>query len=375
MTALSLATPSLIFKLNFTQADAPELVQGLARQFREFTAQWDLVSQARATFVGLGVAACTLVLLVWVRRRWVVEGDDVEGEFTRLNEYSSSRTSSGERSADPESGPSLPQRLHDLLTLFLVTQTRVQNIPLFLLFELQVQSLYTLLFPLPIPHSSPSYASLTPSDSPTSGTVPTTPPQPKQTPQPRPILQTTISILLLTHTSYFAFGGSNAISSLDLGNAYNGISDYNVLAVGLLLFASNWAGPIWWSSASTLLLLRLRDGADPAKAKTGNSAADGQRVKRTWVERERQELKRQAMTAEERDLEKRVDGVWAAHVATLTVFVCAGLVAVMAACTVLRTHLFIWTVFSPKYLYAMAWALGWHFGVNILLGGLLYWLG
>jgi len=51
------------------------------------------------------------------------------------------------------------------------------------------------------------------------------------------------------------------------------------------------------------------------------------------------------------------------------------LVAVMVACTALRTHLFIWTVFSPKYLYAMAWTVGWHLGINVGLGNLLWWLG
>ena len=49
--------------------------------------------------------------------------------------------------------------------------------------------------------------------------------------------------------------------------------------------------------------------------------------------------------------------------------------AVMAACTLLRTHLFIWTVFSPKYLYAMAWAVGWHLFVSVGLGRVLWWAG
>ena len=68
-------------------------------------------------------------------------------------------------------------------------------------------------------------------------------------------------------------------------------------------------------------------------------------------------------------------GLWKAHVAVLTVFVAGGVVAVMAACTALRTHLFVWTVFSPKYLYCVAWSLGMHLGVDVALGGLVYWLG
>jgi len=68
-------------------------------------------------------------------------------------------------------------------------------------------------------------------------------------------------------------------------------------------------------------------------------------------------------------------GLYRAHVAILTTFVAASVLAVMAACTVLRTHLFIWTVFSPKYLYTVAWSCGQHLGVNVLVGGGLYLVG
>jgi ethanolaminephosphotransferase len=54
--------------------------------------------------------------------------------------------------------------------------------------------------------------------------------------------------------------------------------------------------------------------------------------------------------------------------ALLTFHIVTSLMSVMAACTALRTHLFIWTVFSPKYLYTMAWATANHVAVN-LLGG------
>jgi ethanolaminephosphotransferase len=131
--------------------------------------------------------------------------------------------------------------------------------------------------------------------------------------------------------SFFAFGGSNAISSVDLSSAYNGVSGYNVLAVGILTFVSNWAGPVFWTSATNVMLLRLhRQG--------------------------------------QRNLLKQ-------HLAMLTVFVTASLFFVMAACTLLRTHLFIWTVFSPKYLYSMAWSLGQHICINMGFGSLLFWLG
>lgn len=68
-------------------------------------------------------------------------------------------------------------------------------------------------------------------------------------------------------------------------------------------------------------------------------------------------------------------GVFLGHVAVQTVFAAGSVAAVMAACAVLRTHLFVWTVFSPKYLYCVAWSLGQHLVVNVGLGGVLFWLG
>src|SRR4051794_6078211 len=97
--------------------------------------------------------------------------------------------------------------IHDLLVLFLITQSRATNIPLLLVFEV----LFHLLNDL----------NLT-------------------------LAEITTTSLLLQYMSFFAFGGSNAISSVDLSSAYNGVSGYNVIAVGILTFVSNWTGPIFW---------------------------------------------------------------------------------------------------------------------------------
>ncbi|TQB72867.1 major facilitator super transporter protein [Monascus purpureus] len=67
-------------------------------------------------------------------------------------------------------------------------------------------------------------------------------------------MEVTITSIFAQYVAFFAFGGSNAISSVDLSSAYNGIGSYNIAFVGFLTFVSNWAGPIWWSSASHLLL-------------------------------------------------------------------------------------------------------------------------
>lgn len=190
-------------------------------------------------------------------------------------------------------------------------------------------------------------------------------------------LPVAFSSLLLSQTAYFAFGGSNSISSIDLSNAYNGVADYNIVAVGVLLFASNWAGAIWWCSASvTLLLPGPQVEQPPAKAKGTTSGS------RAWIERERAQLHADAVAAitppeAAKPYSRPTAGVdgWTIYTTAMTAFTAASLVAVMAACTLLRTHLFIWTVFSPKYLYAMAWAVGWHLLVSVGLGRLLWTLG
>lgn len=242
----------------------------------------------------------------------------------------------------------LSDRLHVLLTLFLITQTRAPNVPLFLLLEVQRFCFMRLL-------SQPTTAAQIGSQ----------------------VLPIAFTSLMLSQTTYFAFGGSNSISSIDLSNAYNGVADYNIVAVGVLLFASNWAGAIWWCSAAvTLLLPRPQVEPTPPRLATKSSS------NRAWVDRERAQLHADAVAAitPSKSLEpvsKSPDGVnsWTLYTTATTAFTAASLVAVMAACTLLRTHLFIWTVFSPKYLYAMAWAVGWHLFVCVGLGRLLWALG
>ena len=170
-------------------------------------------------------------------------------------------------------------------------ESRITNVPIFLLFEIQLQAL--------------RWLDLTANE-------------------------LTMTSILLQYTSFFAFGGSNAISSIDLSNAYNGISGYNVVAVGILTFCSNWAGPIWWTSATVILL----------------------------SEKSHDRL-----------------NTWLRHLSLMTAFLAFSVLSVMLACTALRTHLFIWTVFSPKYLYSMAWSLGQHVCINVVFGSALYQLG
>lgn len=145
------------------------------------------------------------------------------------------------------------------------------------------------------------------------------------------------TVALLQHAAFFAAGGSNSIASVDLSSAYNGVASFHPATVGLLTFVGNWGPSLWWSLGGVLLLLRKREIMDDGK---GGGAR-----------------------------------LWKGHVAVLTVFAAGSVVGVMAACTVLRTHLFVWTVFSPKYLYCVAWSVGQHLVADVVVGGAVYWLG
>lgn len=319
-TEVSLTFLAIVFKLNFTQADAPELVQGLATLLREYSEPFSLVEQAWAVFALLAVATMLVVTLSIRKGRAGAASQEVE-EHLQI---------------------SLPERLHHLLALFLMTQIRAPNIPLFLVLEIQRICLGQLTAKKD-PNSSYSYSSPT---------------------------EVATSALLFSHVYYFCMGGSNSISSIDLSNAYNGVANYNIAAVGVLLFASNWAGAIWWCSSA--LLLMLPKWSEPAEEVRRQQQDD-----KDWVMVEHSKLHNDAVASTKSkdspsNLQEPVEEFWVVYVACMTLFISASLVAVMAACTALRTHLFIWTVFSPKYLYAMAWSVGWHLIVNIGLGSLLY---
>ncbi|KAF2446391.1 hypothetical protein P171DRAFT_453791 [Karstenula rhodostoma CBS 690.94] len=300
VAVLPLGATAFIFKLAFTAREAPELTHGINQGLIQWVADLSLVDVARMVFAGTALSA------VWIS----------------ISEWKRKRDRRGEGSGD------LAIALFDLLSLFLITQTKAQNIPLYLLFRFQFFFL--------------SLLDLTPT-------------------------AITTTTLLLTQTSFFALGNSNAISSIDLSNAYNGVSGYNVLAVGLLLFLSNWAGPLYFTAASSLLLSSLgRPRRNIAMAEVDS---------RDWVQKEREHLERMARSEEEGKKRRESGEAWGRHVALVTLWVGVATGSVMVACTVLRTHLFIWTVFSPKYLYAMAWGIAFHFGGTLGLGSLVWMTG
>jgi ethanolaminephosphotransferase len=106
----------------------------------------------------------------------------------------------------------LPERLHHLLTLTLMTQSRISNLPLFICLDYQRCCLRTI-----VPHAIHSPSNLIPRtrdqiNEPSDITITSS-------------IYTAITVLTFSHSSFFSLGGSNSISSIDLSNAFNGITN------------------------------------------------------------------------------------------------------------------------------------------------------
>ncbi|KAF2219724.1 hypothetical protein BDZ85DRAFT_268247 [Elsinoe ampelina] len=394
----ALVVSGLIFKFNFTRADAPELIgpgNKLTNYLTSFITGNDLVFQARIVFGLLGL------LLV----------STLAGHSAQAHQGQTSRVR-------------LVQRLRPLLSVLLLTQNRTTNLPLFLLYSAEYVLLRHILLdarpPVEVIEGAKFISKLFPSNTAAvSHSILTSRGNAGKTAN-----KIALTILLLTYASFFQLGNSNAISSIDLSQAYNGISSYNVTAVGTLLFLSNWAGPIWWTTAGISLLHEAQDqqrqtSHSPALSELSEEQTQTKSASISAVD-QLDELIDDALTPtvsgnKDKTLSKRKarksrpsldlttppprpspprtisslfvepssrageevepDSAYQQYLTMTTFFTAASLAATMLSCTILRTHLFIWTVFSPKYLYAVAWAIGWHLVVNVVWAGSLWAVG
>lgn len=144
-----------------------------------------------------------------------------------------------------------------------------------------------------------------------------------------------IIICCLSHCAFFLTGHTNSIASVDLSNAYVGVQEYDTFLIGILTFCSNWSGSLWWSIAGWTLI-NGTDKLPPAE-----------------------ETKR-----------KDNPHTWIAYILTQSCLFSLVLALLSIAVTILREHLFIWTVFSPKYLYQVAWTILFHWIFQTCIGSL-----
>jgi ethanolaminephosphotransferase len=231
----------------------------------------------------------------------------------------------------------LSSRLHHLLTLFLVTQSKSTNSLLFIGMEHQRKCLETILYSDPQP--------------------------PRQKLRPNfSAVDIAVTVFTFSHTYFFCFGGSNSISSIDLSNAYNGISDYHILTVAILLFSANWTGPIWWCSAVCDLVPRKPSARSDKPLKLGHR----DQVAHKAYERP------QKQTA---SIQDRPESPWLTYLSTISACMASSVLVVMILCTVRRGSSAVWTLWGSKYLYAVFWVLEWHLVVSLGLSSGLRALG
>lgn len=124
--------------------------------------------------------------------------------------------------------------------------------------------------------------------------------------------------MLLEHLSFFCFGNTNSIATIDLINAYNGVSvNYDIKVVGFLMMTSTFAPSIFFS-----LQQSSRDYCLTLK----NSLL--------------------------------LSSLWG--------------FLFLLSCFIGRYHLFVWSVFSPKLCYFLAWNIFMNLVVKVLLPLLIF---
>lgn len=141
---------------------------------------------------------------------------------------------------------------------------------------------------------------------------------------------TTIQMLFLQNLTFFQFGFTNSLSTVDLANAYNGTTSYNLLIVGILTFVSNFASPIYWLINSLLWQFNNDLVNNETQAYIFNKV--------------------------------KFEVLYIRYLVLFVFYTVFGLFLAVA-CYNLRYHLFIWTVFSPKLLFFGAW--------NFLVNGVI----
>lgn len=174
-------------------------------------------------------------------------------------------------------GASISRRsIFNVLTLFLLHQSRPESIPIFMILAVANSSL-------------------------------------SQMATANDTLNQMLITICFQHLTFFSMGNTNLLATVDLSNAYNGVSEYDILNVSLLTFISNFAGVIYWLLSQAQLIC-----LGPKKIRLGKFL----------------------------------------ELSCLKVaFYALSMGSLVASCINLRYHLFIWSVFSPKLLYFFVWAI------------------
>lgn len=199
--------------------------------------------------------------------------------------------------------------LANVVTLILMHQSRVEIIPIFLVFTV-LRFAYSLIFEL----DSQSNADLC-------------------------LISISTFILCIQNLTFFSVGNTNLLATVDLSNAYNGIANFDLLLVAILTFVSNFATPIYWSLSGLKMLFEV-----------GSLSSKSPIIKLTHSK---------VITHRRLILTKCL---------FILFFYSVSMLSLVGSCINLRYHLFIWSVFCPKLLYFSSWAILMNLGVDFIFG-------
>ncbi|CAL9774211.1 unnamed protein product [Musa acuminata subsp. burmannicoides] len=148
-----------------------------------------------------------------------------------------------------------------------------------------------------------------------------------------------VAMLFLGMAGHFGLGNSNSLATIDVAGAFIGISSHSTVLSGILMFIITHASPLL-SFLSMLIYISLKDmnGLFPSNLR------------------------------------------WSSTLQLLIGFPCllplvlnsVVLVAFTITLLLMRNHLFVWSVFSPKYLYLCAATMCVYIGVLIIAATVVY---
>ncbi|CAJ2507716.1 Uu.00g089020.m01.CDS01 [Anthostomella pinea] len=293
---LSLAAP--IFKFASTYAQSPELVASAPEWVKDAVAEVDLTFASRVLFTGLASA-----LIV---------------ELFRPRKSTSSRKGTS----------SVTERLSstlDVVTLYLMTQSRATNIPLFLLFRLQLASSLT---------------------------------------------TTTLTLIahLLARSAYGALGHTNSVAAIDIPNGFNGTSARSTSPlIPAQISVAMWACGAWWFGGGLRALLLSRTEPEGEQDSRSSNNHNGSATKGATKKNMKMNKKK-----------PRSAGVFTSYAVLATFLEAAGASLLHGGSLSVLLLLgdddaALWTRVVPTSLLTVM-RLFIHLGVNLGFCGLLWWL-
>eukprot|EP00727_Mastigamoeba_balamuthi_P001161 m51a1_g11041 putative gpi ethanolamine phosphate transferase 2 isoform x6 (973) ;mRNA; f:444364-447804 len=131
------------------------------------------------------------------------------------------------------------------------------------------------------------------------------------------VLSRVAAMIWLSKTSFFNFGNSNSISTIDFSGAYAGLADFNIFVVGINTTLITYTGPIMFLGFTVAMIARLNHMQYPRSADGFEQGALGAAL-------------------------------------ALLCSVCLPLLCSAASLALQHSHLFVWSVYSPKVVYAAA---------------------